>query len=60
MGNCGWTLARPRAIDKPVARKSSGDSCKRVSQPHHAEDHAADTLAMTVAAVMSSRALASI
>jgi hypothetical protein len=31
-----------------------------VSQPHHSEDHAADTVAMMVVAVMTQRAFVSV
>ena len=31
--------------------------CKRVSQPHHAEDYTVDTVAMMVPVVMSPRGL---
>jgi hypothetical protein len=40
------------AIDKPVGQKRSGRKLRTqlsLSQPHHAEDHAADTVAMTAA-----------
>src|ERR1700747_76913 len=50
------------AIDKPAAPKPTGEAATPLglSQPHHAEDHAADAVAMMVVAVMTPRAFVSL
>ena len=48
------------AIDKPVSAILLSESCTRVSQTHHAEDHAVNTVAMLVPVVMRPRGLVSV